>query len=232
MGRPEARRWWALLPLVLAVLTLGFDITILNVALPTIAEQLGGDTGGLQWMVNAYVLLFAGLMLPFGALGDRYGRKRLMLFAAASLLAAWAGTVGLVVAARAVMGIAAAILTPLALAVLPVLFPQPGERAKAISIVVAAMGAGTPLGPLVGGWLLEHFWWGSIFLINVPVAILALTATIVLLPESRDPQPRPADLPGALLSVAGLLALVYGIIEAPRRGWGEPPVLAALGRVW
>ncbi|HET6298081.1 MAG TPA: MFS transporter [Kribbella sp.] len=228
----DPRRWWALAALGLGVLTLGFDITIMNVALPTIATELSVGTDGLQWMVNAYVLVLAGLMLTCGALGDRYGRKRLILaglvlFGVASAAAAWADTAGLVIAARAVMGIGAAIIMPVAFAVLAVLF-GPAERGKAVSLLVMGLGVGIPLGPIIGGYLLEHFWWGSIFLINVPIALIGIAAIAVLLPESRDPAPRRPDLLGALLSTTGLVALVYGVIEAPGRGWSDPVVLAGV----
>jgi EmrB/QacA subfamily drug resistance transporter len=226
------RRWWALAALVLSLLTIGLDATILNVALPTIATDLSAGVDGLQWLVNSYVLVFAGLLLPAGALGDRYGRKRLMLaglalFGAASLVAALFHSVGPVIWTRAAMGIGAAVITPIALAVLPVLF-SPEERGRAISFAMMGMGVGIPLGPIVGGYLLDHFWWGSIFLVNVPVAIVGMVAIGLLLPESRDPSPRGADLPGAALSTVGLVALVYGLVEAPGRGWGDPVVLGAL----
>jgi len=228
----SSRRWWALAALVLGLLTIGLDVTVLNVALPTVATDLGASTGGLQWVVNSYVLIFAGLLLPFGALGDRYGRKRLLmigllLFGAASLVAAWAATIGQVIAARAVMGVGAAIMTPIALAVVPVLF-RPEERSRAISFAMIGMGVGIPLGPIVGGYLLDHFWWGSVFLINVPVALVGLAAIAVLLPESRDPLPRGADVLGGALSTVGLVSFVYGVIEAPGRGWGDVVVLGAL----
>ncbi|GAA3388081.1 DHA2 family efflux MFS transporter permease subunit [Cryptosporangium minutisporangium] len=215
--------------LVLCVLVLGLDLTILNVALPTIAGDLAVGTGGLQWVVNAYVLVFAGLMLPAGALGDRYGRRRLLLaglvvFGGACLAATWAESVAVLVALRAVMGAGAAIIMPIVLAVLAVLFDE-RERGKALSVVVVAIGAGLPLGPIVGGWLLQHYWWGSIFLINVPIAAAAGALIAVLMPESKDPRPPRADLPGAVLSTAGLVGLVYGIVEAPGRGWTDPLVL-------
>jgi EmrB/QacA subfamily drug resistance transporter len=227
----DNRRWWALGALVLCVLTLGLDVTILNVALPTVASDLAVGTGALQWIVNAYVLVFAGLMLPAGALGDRYGRRRLLLlglavFGTACLAAAWADSAAALIAVRAVMGAGAAIIMPIVLAVITVLFDE-RERGKAVSLVVVGIGVGLPLGPIVGGWLLQHFWWGSIFLINVPVVAVAMAALVVLLPESRDPHPAAADVAGGVLSTAGLVALVYGIVEAPARGWGQPLVLTA-----
>ncbi|MFF1300453.1 MULTISPECIES: MFS transporter [unclassified Streptomyces] len=228
----DTRRWWALAALGAGVLTLGFDITIMNVALPTIATELSVGTEALQWMVNAYVLVLAGLMLACGALGDRYGRKRLiqiglLVFALASALAAWADSAAVVIAARALMGVGGAVVLPIAFAVLAVLF-APHERGRAVSVLVMGLGVGIPLGPIIGGYLLEHFWWGSIFLINVPLAALAIVAIALLLPESRDPAPPRPDVRGGLLSTAGLVALVYGLIEATGRGWGDPLVLAAL----
>jgi EmrB/QacA subfamily drug resistance transporter len=228
----DGRRWWALGAIVLCLITLGFDATILNVALPTLATALPAGTGELQWIVDAYVLVFAGLLLPAGALGDRIGRKRLLigglvLFGLASAAATLVTQAGGLIVARAVMGLGAAILTPITLAILPVLFP-PAERARAIAIATMGMGIGVPLGPIVGGWLLRHFWWGSVFAVNVPIAALALVAVLILVPESKDPTPRPADLLGGLLSTAGLVSLVYGVIEAPARGWVDPTVLVAL----
>ncbi|WP_433081098.1 MFS transporter [Dactylosporangium sp. CA-052675] len=226
------RRWWALIAIVLSVLTVGFDTTILNVALPTLATALDAGSDDLQWIVNAYVLVFAGLLLPMGALGDRYGRKRLLmiglaLFAGSSLVAVSATDALQVIAARALMGIGGAILTPLTMAVLPVLFDE-HERGRAISVLSMGMGVGLPLGPIIGGYLLEHFWWGSIFVINIPVALVALVAVALLVPESRAATPRRVDLLGAGLSTVGLVALVYGVIEAPTRGWTDARVLAGL----
>src|SRR6266545_114637 len=232
MIRLGSRRWWALAALVLSMLTIGLDATVLNVALPTLATALHAGTGALQWMVDAYILVFAGLLLPAGALGDRYGRKRLLIlglgfFGTASAAAGHAGSAGQLIAARAVMGVGAAVLTPVVMAVLPVIFP-PAERAKAIAIGAIGMGLGLPLGPIVGGYLLQHFWWGSVFAINVPVAAVALAAVAVLVPESRDPAPPRPDLVGAGLSTLGLVALVYGLIEAPDRGWRNHVVLGTL----
>ncbi|MFJ3620566.1 DHA2 family efflux MFS transporter permease subunit [Streptomyces iakyrus] len=226
------RRWASLAVLVLALLTVGLDLMVLNVALPTLAGDLPATTAQLQWIVNAYVLVFASLMLPAGLFGDRWGRKRVLLaglaaFVAASAFAAYSGSAGTLIAARAVMGIGAAVIVPLSLGILPVLFP-PEQRRKAIAVWVGALGVGLPLGPIVGGWLLEHFWWGSVFLINVPVGAAALAAALVLLPESADPAPPALDWPGIALSVTGVAALVYGVIQAPEDGWADPGVLAGI----
>jgi EmrB/QacA subfamily drug resistance transporter len=182
-------------------------------------------------MVNAYVLLFAGLLLPFGALADRYGRRRglllgLAVFAAASLAAAWADTAAQIIAARAGLGVGAALIMPTTLASLAALYSG-AERSRAVSVLVSGMGVGIPLGPILGGWLLDHFWWGTIFLINVPIVAVAAAAVAVFLPESRDPSPARPDPAGAILSTAGLIAFVYAVIDAPEQGWTDPVVLAA-----
>lgn len=226
-------RWFALGAVVLCMLTFGFDGTILNVALPTLATELGADVGGLQWIVDAYILVLAGLLLPAGALADRIGRKRVLLaglaiFGASSLLATYATSTGTLIGARAVMGLGAAILMPTTLAVLPAIF-APHERARAITIATVAAGVGLPLGPILGGVLLRHFWWGSVFLINLPIVALAMTATMLFIPETRDPRTRPADLVGGVLSIVGLVGLIYGVIEVPRQGWDDPRVLVAIG---
>ncbi|WP_204057894.1 DHA2 family efflux MFS transporter permease subunit [Microbispora corallina] len=226
-------RWWALGALVLSVLVIGMDATVLNVALPTLATDLHATTGDLQWIVDAYMVPFAALMLPAGAFGDRFGRKRLLLaglaaFAVASVIAMVASGTGPLIAARALMGAGGALIMPLSTSILPVIF-GPAERGRAIAAWTAAMALGLPLGPIVGGYLLDHFWWGSIFLVNIPVVAAAMLVTAVSVPESRDPSAPRLDLIGALLSVSGLAALVYGIIEAPSQGWGDPAVLAGLG---
>src|SRR2546423_2662611 len=177
MSERGNRRWWALGALVLSILAIGFDGTILNVALPTLATALHAGTGALQWMVDAYVLVFAGLLLPMGALGDRYGRKRLLLvglalFGGASVVAAFAGSTGALIAARALMGLGAAVITPITLAVVPAIFPST-ERAKAVSFVAIGLGLGIPIGPILGGYLLRHFWWGSAFPVHAPELGLA-----------------------------------------------------------
>ncbi|WP_327593697.1 DHA2 family efflux MFS transporter permease subunit [Streptomyces chartreusis] len=229
----DSRRWWALGALVASMLTLGFDMTILNVALPTMAADLGATTGQQQWMADAYVVVFAALMLPAGLLGDRFGRRRMLItglgvFLAGSLIGALSGDVNAVIAARAVMGVGAALVTPLSLSVLPTLF-GPEERTKAVGIASAASALGLPLGPIIGGWLLNHYWWGSVFLINVPMAAIGIAACLFLLPETKDPASPKVDTVSTALAATGLGALVYGIIEAPARGWGDPLVLAMLG---
>ncbi|WP_165990020.1 DHA2 family efflux MFS transporter permease subunit, partial [Streptomyces sp. YIM 98790] len=231
-SRDNPRRWWALAALVVSVLVLGFDVTILNVALPTMAADLGATTGQLQWIVDAFLVVFAALMLPAGLLGDRFGR-RLMLIAgllvllAGSLLGVLAGSPGEVIAARTVMGVGAAFVAPLAVAVLPALF-GPEERGKAVAAVTAGLAAGMPLGPLIGGWLLDHYWWGSVFLVNVPLVALGTAACLLLLPETRDRNTPRVDALSGLFTVTGLAALVYGLIEGPGRGWDDPRVSGAL----
>ena len=225
----DPRRWWALGALVSTMLVLGFDMTILNVALPTMAEQLGASTGEQQWMADAYIVVFAALMLPAGLLGDRFGRRRMLIaglgiFLAGSLVGALAPDVNWVVAARALMGVGAALVMPLGLSVLPSLFP-PHERTKAVGIISAGSALGMPLGPIIGGWLLNHFWWGSVFLINVPMVAIGITACLFLLPETSDPSSPKVDMVSTALTATGLGALIYAIIEAPGRGWTDALVL-------
>ncbi|MEV6839362.1 MFS transporter [Streptomyces sp. NPDC051133] len=229
---PNPRRWWALGALVASMLVLAFDSTILNVALPTMAGQLGATTGQQQWMADAYVVVFAALMLPAGLLGDRFGRRRMLItglgvFLAGSVLGSLASDVNAVVAARAVMGVGAALIMPLSLAVLPAMF-TPDERGKAVGMISAASALGMPLGPLVGGFLLDHFWWGSVFLINLPMAALGIAACLLLLPETSDPASPKVDTVSTALTATGLGVLIYAIIEAPDRGWTDPVVLATL----
>jgi EmrB/QacA subfamily drug resistance transporter len=232
MSVPGVRRWWALAAIVLCALTIGFDATILNVALPTLAAKIGATNSDLQWIVDSYILIFAGLLLPAGVLADRYGRKKalltgLVLFAGASAVAMSAsGPTGLIVA-RALMGIGAATITPVSLAVIPSIF-EPAERARAVGVTTVGLGLGVPLGPLVGGYLINHFWWGSVFAVNIPTAAVAFVAVALLVPESRDPAPGRLDLAGAALVTAGLVSTVYGIIAGPDRGWGDGAVLATL----
>ncbi|MGW0175251.1 MFS transporter [Rhodococcus sp. NPDC003322] len=227
------RRWWALSALAVAMLTIGLDTTVLVVALPTLAVDLGASTEQLQWFVSSYTLVMAAALLPAGAIGDRVGRKRLLvgamtLFGVASLLCAFAGTAGQLIAARSLLGLAAAVMMPMSLAVLPVLFPGRREQARALSVWVTATAVGLPLGPLVGGWLLQHFWWGSVFLINLPLVCVGVVAVAALVPESRSKQKIPFDLPGAGLASTGLFALTYGLTRAGTSGWSDAVTLCAL----
>ena len=226
------QRWLALGVLCLSLLAIVIDNTIVNVALPTLVRDLEADVAELQWVVDAYTLVFAGLLLLAGALGDRYGRRRTLLagltvFGVSSAVAAYAGSVDGLIAARAVMGAGAAFIMPATLSLLVSVFTDTRERAMAIGIWAATAGLGVALGPVVGGVLLDHFWWGSIFIVNVPLVAIAVVAGFRLLPESRDPVARRLDWTGAALSGVGLVAFVWAIIEAPSKGWTSPPVLAA-----
>jgi MFS transporter, DHA2 family, multidrug resistance protein len=232
MADNSARKWWALVAIAASVLVVGLDLTVLNLALPTIATDLHASASDLQWISAAYSLVLAAAMLPAGLLGDRLGRKKVLLvalalFGASSAACAYAGSTGELIAARAVLGIGAAAIFPLSLAVIPVLF-APEERQKAIALMASATFISFPIGPIVGGYLLDHFWWGSVFLINVPVVVLALIAVTVLLPESRSERRPSIDVPGVILSSAGLAGLTYGFIEAGQRGWTDTAALATI----
>ena len=220
------RRWSMLGVTCLAMVMVNLDLTVVNVALPKISVALHAGTGDLQWIVDAYSLALAGVMLPAGLIGDRLGRRRVMLaglalFLAGSLGCALAVSAGELIAARALMGVSAAIVFPLSLAVVSASFDDE-ERPRAIGILTAAIAIGLPLGPVVGGVLLQHFAWSSVFWINVPAVGLALAAAAVLLPESRNPEAPPLDAVGALLATAAVVSLVWGIIDGPERGWTAP----------
>jgi EmrB/QacA subfamily drug resistance transporter len=226
------RRWLALGVLCASLLAIVVDNTIVNVALPTLTRDLGADIGDLQWVVDAYTLVFAGLLLLAGALGDRFGRRRMLLiglavFGAASTWAAYSGSVAALIAARAVMGAGAALIMPATLSLLVSVFKDTRERSTAVGIWAATAGLGVALGPVIGGYLLDHFWWGSIFVVNVPLVAIAIVAGHRLIPESRDPVARPIDWIGAGLSSVGLVALVWAVIEAPSKGWTSTPVIGA-----
>ncbi|MBI4259169.1 MAG: MFS transporter [Actinobacteria bacterium] len=230
-GQPYERRWWALLVLCLSLVIIGMDNTILNVALPTLARDLRATASELQWMVDAYILVFAGLLLTMGAVGDRFGRKLalnigLLAFVGGSVAAAFAGSAEALIASRAAMGIGAALIMPSTLSIITNVFP-PKERGRAIGVWTGVAGLGIVLGPVIGGWLLERFWWGSVFLVNLPVVAVAILSGWPLVPESRDPKATPLDLVGAALSIAALASLVYGVIEAPENGWTDPTTLGA-----
>jgi DHA2 family multidrug resistance protein-like MFS transporter len=225
MANNPARKWWALVAIAASVLVVGLDLTVLNLALPTIATDLHASTSDQQWFLDAYSLVLAAAMLPAGLLGDRLGRKKVLLvaltlFGASSLACAYAANTGELIAARAILGIGAAAIFPLSLAVIPVLF-GPEERQRAIALMASATFISFPIGPIVGGYLLDHFWWGSVFLINVPVVVLALVAVAFLLPESRSEQRPNVDVLGVILSSAGLVGLTYGFIEAGQKGWTD-----------
>jgi len=228
-----ARRWKTLAVLTLSLLIIGLDNTILNVALPSLQEEFGASASTLQWIVDAYLLVFAGFLLTAGTLGDRLGRKLalqtgLALFGGASLAVLAVGSADQLIAVRAVMGLGGALIMPATLSIISNVFPRE-ERAKAIGIWAGMASIGIGLGPLAGGLLLEYFDWTSVFMLNVPVAALALVLGVWFVPRSRDPEPGAFDLPGAGLSAAALLALVYPIIEAPQRGWTDPLLLACFG---
>ncbi|MET8251571.1 MFS transporter [Micromonospora sp. NPDC005197] len=226
-GHP--RRWAILGVLVISLLVVVLDNTILNVALRTLADPvhgLGASQGELEWSINSYTLVFAGLLFTFGVLGDRAGRKRflmigLALFGLASLLSAYAHSPAQLIAARALMGVGGAAIMPVTLSIISNVF-DPRERGRAIGIWAGAVGLAVAIGPILGGTLLEHFWWGSVFLINVPVVVAGVLLVALLVPESRDPRPGRVDLLGVLLSVVGLVALSYGIIDGGEHGFDRP----------
>lgn len=226
-GHP--RRWLILGVICLAQLTVLLDNTVLNVAIPSLTRELHAATADIQWMINAYSLVQSGLLLTAGSAADRYGRKKmliagLVLFGAGSLAAGLADSTGQLVAARAGMGVGGALLLTTTLAVAMQIFTA-DEQPRAIGIWSAVNALGFAAGPLIGGFMLNHFWWGAIFLINLPVAALALAAVIVLVPESKSPQGDRPDLLGALLSTVGMSALVFAIISGPEHGWTSARVL-------
>jgi EmrB/QacA subfamily drug resistance transporter len=220
-----AQKWWALGALTLAVLAVGLDGTVLSVALPTLAKALKATESDLQWFFSGYLLTLAAAMLPMGLLGDRFGRKKVLLislalFGAGSVVCAYASNPQVFMAARAVLGVAGAGITVMALSALTVMF-TPEERPRAVGVWAAANFLALPIGPILGGWLLAHYWWGWVFLLNGPVALIGLIVGLALLPESRAPGRLGLDLLGILLSTAGLVALTYGLIEAGQNGWGD-----------
>ena len=228
------RRWATLTVLCVTLLLISLDNTVLNVALPSIVRSIGAGSSQLQWMVDAYAVVFAGLLLSLGALGDRAGRKwifmaGLVVFGSASALAAWSGTPDRLTVARAAMGVGAAALMPCTLSILTNVFPAERDRARAIGIWSGTTGLGVALGPIVGGLLLAHFWWGSVFLVNVPIALVGLVAAVWLVPNSKNPAATRPDPVGAGLSIVGLGLLLWGIIEAPGRGWSSPLIIGAIG---
>jgi DHA2 family multidrug resistance protein-like MFS transporter len=221
----------ALCVLCLCALTTGLDITITNVALPFISKELDAGTNGLQWVIDAYTLALAGLLVLGGGLGDRWGRKKVFLvgytiFGFGCLLAAFSPSTEALIAARTVMGIGAAGVISPALAILAGVYP-PERRAKAIAAWAVFGAAGLAIGPVVGGFLLDAFWWGSVFLVNVPFVAVGVVVGIFVLPESKEPEHGPLDVRGAVLSIVSLALILFAVIEGPDRGWISPAVTGA-----
>jgi|SRR5690625_753158 len=226
------RRWWTLSVLVIGLLVIGFDTTILTVALPVLTKELGASTTDLQWIMNIYILFLAAFLLSAGSMGDKYGRKKLLLiglilFGLTSVMAGMSNSTEMLITARGLMGIAAAIMLPLTMSIVPTIFPT-NERAKAISIWAAGMGVGLLIGPLIGGFLLENYRWESIFFVNLPIIIVTFIGVILLVPESKDNNASKLDWLGMILSGFGLMLIVYGITEGSEKGWFNLEILVTL----
>ncbi|MEV0397380.1 MFS transporter [Polymorphospora rubra] len=222
------REWTGLFVLMLPVLLISVDMTVLGFAVPKLSADLDPSSTQLLWIVDIYSFVLAGLLVTMGNLGDRIGRRRLLMigcvgFGVASLVAAYAPDAATLIAARALLGVAGATLMPSTLSLLRNMFVDERQRLLAVAAWGSAFSAGSALGPLIGGWLLEHFWWGSVFLINLPVVAVALLALPLLVPETRDPAPGRFDLPSAALSLLTMLPVVYGIKTLAKR---ETPLLA------
>jgi len=232
MSSRGTRRWWALAALDLGVLAVGLDVTVLSVALPTLAGGLKASESDLQWFSSAYALVLAVGMLPAGVLGDRFGRKRvlaaaLVLFGAGSIVCAYSTTPVEFIAGRVILGAAGAAIVVMALSVMTVLFAEE-ERPRAVGIWAAANFLALPVGPIFGGWLLTNYWWGWIFLMNVPVALVGLLAVLSLVPESRSAEKPSLDPIGMVAISAGLAGVTYGLIELGRNGWTDGRSLTVL----
>ncbi|WP_174185950.1 MFS transporter [Nocardia barduliensis] len=233
--RAGARDWAGLSVLALALLLLAVDATVLDLAVPAISADLAPTTPQLLWIIDVYSFVLAGLLVVMGNLGDRIGRRRLLLlgaagFGVASACAAWSVTPEMLIAARVLQGVAGATLMPATLALIRSMFLDPRQRTVAIAVWSAMAGGSAAAGPLLGGWLLEHFWWGSVFLVNLPVMLVLIGLGPVLIPESRDPRPGRFDLPSAALSMLALVPVVYAVKECAAHGPGPRPVLlGALG---
>jgi EmrB/QacA subfamily drug resistance transporter len=231
------RRWATLVVLCVSLIVIVIDNSILNVALPTLSRPedaggLGAADSDLQWIVDSYVLVFAGLLLTAGALGDRFGRYRALagglgVFGAASAFAAFSDSSAALIGARAVMGIGAAFIMPATLSIITDVFRDPRERGRAIGVWAGVSALGLAVGPVTGGFLLEHFWWGSVLLVNLPVVAIGLVGGFLFVPDSRDPAAPRLDVPGAVLSIAGLATVLWALIEGPTTGWASGPVLGA-----
>jgi EmrB/QacA subfamily drug resistance transporter len=223
------RRWAILTVLCLALLIVGIDGTIVNVALPSFVRELRASPSQLQWISDAYTLVFASFLLTAGSLGDRFGRRRslllgLVVFGVGSLGGALVGSAGALIVTRAIQGFGSAFIMPSTLSILTNVFPD-DERGRAIGIWAGVSGLGVAIGPLVGGYLLDHYWWGSVFLVNLPVIAVTVVAVLAIVPNSKDPNPRPIDILGTALSIGALTGLLFGIIEGPSQGWTATPVV-------
>lgn len=231
--RIHQRRWFTLIAICIAVTITSIDNTIMNVGLPSIVRGLGASQAQLQWLIDSYTIVFACLLLTMGAIGDKWGRHRtmmigLVIFGVFSAIASQAGSADALIVCRGLMGIGGALILPATLAILTNTF-EGEERSKAIGVWAAVAGIGVAAGPLLGGFLLDHFWWGSIFLINVPICVIAVIMGWFLVPPSRSSAAgHRLDLVGALLSIVALVGLLYGIIEIPEKGWSDPQVLLAI----
>ncbi|SCD39058.1 MFS transporter [Streptomyces sp. OspMP-M43] len=233
VGGAGAREWGGLAVLALPTVLLGLDVTVLYLALPSLAEELRPSGTQELWIMDAYGFLIAGFLLTMGTLGDRIGRRRLLMigaaaFGAVSVLAAWSTSAELLIVARAALGIAGATLMPSTLALISNMFADQRQRSLAIGVWATSFALGMALGPVVGGALLDHFWWGSVFLLAVPVAIVLLVAAPVLIPEYRAPRSGPFDLPGVALSLAAILPVVYAVKRFAEDGPGGPALVAAV----
>ncbi|MDA8375189.1 MAG: MFS transporter [Actinomycetota bacterium] len=231
-ARSSRLRWGTLAVLSISIIMLNLDNTILNVALPTLVRDLHSSSSQLQWIVDSYILVFAGLLLTGGSLGDRLGRKwvfmaGLAVFGAGSVASAFSGSSNMLIATRAFMGIGGAMAMPSTLSIITNVFLVPRERARAIAIWSGSSGLGVALGPIAGGWLLDHYWWGSVFLVNAPVVALGLIAAFFLVPNSVDPGISKPDPVGSILSIGALGTIIWAIIEAPNKGWTSASTLAA-----
>jgi EmrB/QacA subfamily drug resistance transporter len=224
------RRWITLAVLCVSLLVIVMDNTILNVAIPSLVEDLGATNSQLQWIIDSYTLVFAGLLLTTGSMGDRFGRKRalragIMIFCAGSALSALAGSPTQLIVTRGLMGIGGALIMPSTLSILTNVFRDPRERGRAIAIWAGFSGLAVAIGPITGGILLAHFHWSSVFWVNIPIGIAAIILGHYFIPESKDPNAPKLDLPGAVMSIVGLGALLFGIIQGPSVGWTAPSVV-------
>ncbi|MDN3355694.1 MFS transporter [Actinomadura sp. DC4] len=228
---PDPRRWWILAVLSLSLFVTVMDNAVLTVAIPSLIRSLNTSIADVQWVLDAYIVVFAGLLLTAGGLSDRYGRRLcliigLVLFGGASIPTAFASTTGQLIASRALMGAGAAFIMPGTLSILTTVFDEE-ERKKAIAIWSSVLMLGALGAPLLGGVLLQHFWWGSVFLLNIPIAVVAVVAALLIIPETRGPSNRP-DILGSVLSIVGMAALIYGIISSQRDGWSSAPTIVAI----